>query len=307
MPTMSSCRCLSACVAIALSQNRCLGILALLEPSFGKGHAERSGPVRELHMHSARDVDDDLEIKDGDRYRAFCTKPDGACGVHAVFGVPNGIQYELADARRKAQSLLGPTFHDVCQKMREDALPNLHSLSQALWKDYLLEYFLGRRDIEMRVFVDKFRRNSPTRFAELQAQMQRDAYEHTQLKEGVRRTMRACFQIAAEPIIHRMAINAGMVPITEGGIIDKSLEVLQPVLAGQRYELMASTAYWSDFAGRLQVVGTQEALPADPPMHKYAALFDARPVFDNLRWSFAVQQESTRMEVSFRSYIISVR
>jgi len=58
--------------------------------------------------------------------------------------------------------------------------------------------------------------------------------------------------------------------------------------------------------GTLQVVGSEQAWPADAPVVKFEALFDTRDCFDGVRWTFLVSADPLFQVRTFRQKLTEV-
>ena len=77
------------------------------------------------------------------RWREMSTNPDGACSVHAVFGVccPNNRWLHCDNARRFLARLLHKPLSVVEAHVRPHMRHLLSSVVSALWADFIAPYF----------------------------------------------------------------------------------------------------------------------------------------------------------------------
>ena len=71
----------------------------------------------------------------GKAIRARATCGDGACGIHAVFGMYTGTEYRKEKPRAFLRHLFGPTSADFYTNLADDEL--FQVLQQTLWQDLI--------------------------------------------------------------------------------------------------------------------------------------------------------------------------
>ena len=131
---------MDACVSL------CYGITSDESAPFSFDRVRASTAVCRIQLDDANALPEDTNIHPGDLYQAYCTAGTNcACGVHGIFGAPNGEQFYCADARKVAQKLLGPTYAAVTERLGHAAMLNFNLLCDFLWSDLLLPFFSRRK------------------------------------------------------------------------------------------------------------------------------------------------------------------
>ena len=239
------------------------------------------------------------EINLEDTYLALKTSGGGVCGVHAVFGSPRHGSFYCASAREKAQTLLGPSLQHLRNALPDNpqARQNLDMIVDMLWSELLLPALTGSRDVEAGCFKTAMMQSQDRKQREIletareniRHDQQRDA-NFLQCKQTVLRATRKIFDpTLEESIIKPVAVALGLLPALNIGFLSSSTEVIRSSLEeNTHYDFLESAKWWHAEAAVWCVAGTQIEFPENGPQHKYAALFDARSCFDDLRYGFMV-------------------
>ena len=214
------------------------------------------------------------------------TNGDGACAMHAVFGIPSASsELFLSDARKNAicalRTLPAAANGNVTAKhLYESLLTNI-------WVDFAVPYITGEPSAESRAFWSSLENISPALAVEARSFYHtRSALEDCKFRMKAEALLRSrCLFTADHESLHvrgfaqklnylpselEVHVVAGQVRVSKADLQrDGKCEGLQP-------------AHGSDGFIR----GTRVAFPDDGPSCKYEALFDQRPVFDALREAF---------------------
>jgi hypothetical protein len=228
----------------------------------------------------------------GKRFLTLRTCGDGACALHAAFGHPRvGSGLFLACAREHAVALLGPSYEAVCIKSGHHFW--FEAIADSLWTEFARPSFEGKRSVEGEIFMRSLTSLSPQYSLEVKEYWQRRSeslHENDHAKEALLASSRLFFtELNEARIIRPLAFLLDFIP------------TLNEILRKTRADLDQSSAPYLDFNcdflhepwhedshGSKLVRGTRIPYPANGPASKYEALFDSRPCFDPLRYSFLV-------------------
>jgi hypothetical protein len=236
-------------------------------------------------------------VVSGIRFAQVHTKGDGACGIHAVFGVPHiardgsreifceagrsraseAIRTHVADTRggRYYDRVLETLWRDVCFPRAQRVL-RIHghaNEAQASENGMVWDALSG-------VARDSICGHVASAII--------DRREEDAQRQAFDSLVRAAFDVRFEPFIRRLAFTWGLLPDAGNDFMhwtsehcaryrDRHIEV--PDLLEDAFFALEDGARIVKSTKRVRYPDAGER----PPAHKYAALFDARPCFDSLR------------------------
>ena len=238
------------------------------------------------------DASDDLELPARARLplrvTPVTTNGDGACAIHSVWGVPDNLsQLTCPEARRFAAEAMGESLLHLRTHIPLEFREDVHDLATSLWSEYMVGYFEGQRSPEIQSFKQHLQRLHPDLLREAQACFNRRAV----IKQDMdacevlmkQQCKRVCIRSLEEHVIRPMAAHLRTIP--------RNCDVLA-MSAADLEALRRQHPREYDYLGTARseskhMKGTRsELFPMDGPMSKYHSLFDHRPGFDALRWSF---------------------
>ena len=287
MPNLLSCRIVSACATLALSNNWLLATAAFVKPSFGKEASispdKSANLAAGVHMRgmtidgSSLDTNPFWGTVRHEGVASVYTNVDGCCSIHAAVGVASARQ-ELRhpDARNwiarvlenagAARQILFRCF----RAGRGDIWTNVFTI---LTDELLLPWLRGEWSVEARCLGDAMGEHTPEVLVEAMQSMQLTGQRQQARARGKARVLRASLfffdrrreRSLVEPLRHMLGYS------TSGSFDDP--------------------ACFQKSDGSLCVRGTQEAFPEDAALSKYEVLFDHRACFDALRWDFLVSAD----------------
>ncbi len=287
MPNLLSCRIVSACATLALSNNWLLSFAAFVKPSFGKEASispdKSANLAAGVHMRgmtidgSSLDTNPFWGTVRHEGVASLHTNGDGCCSIHAAVGVASARQ-ELRhpDARNWIARVLENAGEALAILVRcfgagrGDIWTNVFTI---LTDELLLPWLRGEWSVEARCLGDAMSEHTPEVLVEAMQSMQLTGQRQQARARGKARVLRASRfffdrrreRSLVQPLRHMLGYS------TSGSFDDPAC--LQK----------------SD--GSLCVRGTQEAFPEDAALSKYEVLFDHRACFDALRWDFLVSAD----------------
>ena len=221
---------------------------------------------------------------------------DGACGLHAAFGLPNERKsFFLPNARDFATASLGPSYQALTQRVGKSM--ELQQLGNVLWNELALPsarrelQHLERSDLtnEQAAFWSSLNAFSPELHQVVLHRAQEEAFEDLQ-KEKLLANLREAAALFFDQrwevsLIRPLAVALKFLP-------DINIDVHDPVevavLAASFPDSSTFLVEPSEIRGSREVVRTSNiAFPVDDrPTSMYSALFDPRECFDALRMLF---------------------
>ena len=203
------------------------------------------------------------------------TRGDGACSLHALLGAPAHGELVCANARDILLETfrLGYTIPSVRSKIDVILENSWKELAAALVHN---DHEHNETGIWWEALPDDVRAACAEHAHIAEAEKQGLAGQRRQaLKDACRMFFTAS---AEEAVVRRLAVAVGVIP--------SGVNVLRSGVDGVDRHGWLAPAY-EVVQGSLRVCGQHEArFPSDGPDCKYAALFDPRSCFDDLRTSF---------------------
>ena len=243
--------------------------------------------IYELDVQKVSGLNPFLDMAIARELRSLRTNGDGACAMHALFGVPcdfSGRQeLFLHNARERAVALLGPSLEILAA--REDIVGAVRDLKTSLWHEFVVSHLNGAPSQESTLFWSSMERLVPHMCVEARNVFNENraitpVYEAQQ--QAAIHASRQYFHCGFEAMIVRpVAVLLGYIP---AGVNVLSLSEDHREALAEEYTFLEECFYYR--GGRKHVRGTQEIFPDDGPTCKYSALFDQRPEFDAIRAAF---------------------
>ena len=242
-------------------------------------------------------VPDVLRSHENEAFIPIRTNGDGACSLHAVFGVPTlnattrvcGLKSE--HARGIASKCAGSSLRRLREKVSTAAL--LNAVENSLWFELFVPTLKGQDSSEGRVFHTKLKQGNKQLYDSAcvfyQEQLQQ-SWRAGQSRNRLRCKSREFFCPAHEmQFVRVLAQHCECLPFAAPAILDLSDDDF-----GRFY---AEHAQYSEWLGPCvgndgTIKGTRVVPPANCPRRKYEALFDTRAAFDAIRESFLLSAGS---------------
>ena len=221
------------------------------------------------------------------------TNGNGACGLHAVFGVPSD-QRELEhwDARGLARELLGTPFALLRQQLGAQS-EILTTVEAKIWEDFVLpdleEEDVNRLTREVRIFATLFRGASYKDVRDKALRRRAENVQSGQAKDCAKEVLyvqlREIFTLAlGEQVWSPLATQRGLLPGGMQGFLRAGEDQQQAWLATVegKWEYLS---YWSGSAAGSAASASASVGAAC----KYKVLFDPNASYDGLRYTFLCQ------------------
>ena len=216
--------------------------------------------------------------------REIRTKGDGACAVHAAFGVgiPGDVHLQCCAPRQCLREVLGCSLATIRARVRPAMRQLVESVVTSVWSDFVVPYVgphAPHAPGEEGMFLARLFQASSLWEAVLwqlegnrvRQQQRDDLVANCQLRSAT-----VFRPDLAEELWRPLGIQSGLLPAGED---------VHP--QGEEWDFLQ--APWEYRKGRCVVRGCDAPFRADAsggPVSKFAALFDARPEFAGLRFSF---------------------
>ena len=222
------------------------------------------------------------------RMLAVGTNGNGACGMHAVLGYPDGNrELLLPNAREIAVQALRLIPTMVLSLASGE---HAQAVQVSLWDEFVRPCLEGNPGPEATMFWSSLNAVCPELAAESQAVHQEAKERSTRFdaaKKDALRASRSCFFIPEmeEHYVRRLAVQFDYVP--------RGMDVFALIRAGQEVSVGGIRSSFLESAQTEDgfVKGTRTPFPSNGPSCRYLALFDQRPCFDALRMSFVVDAD----------------
>jgi len=236
------------------------------------------------------------------------TAGDGACALHAAWGHinPTRKQLECANPRRRLRDILNHPYDTIVSQTRPHMRELLEKVTTSVWQDFVVQSLsTGAVASEEQTFMNRLSNaQNHSFFEECREHVRRYRTSEQNRDEAFRKMQNessTIFRFDLEESLWRpLASKYELLPsCTEAyHLIDKEHINARLLLASTRGEENVNFLEepWNLQNGNYIVKGTNELFIPDGlggPVSKYAALFDERSVFNNLRCSFLIQVHLT--------------
>ena len=283
--------CFPADAAVVTALHYECVLMSFLFPTFGRSSAACTSHERTVVLPSNEGLE--LSLHNQSCYR-LPTRGDGKCAIHSAFGEVTQFSSELQhlNAHALIKSSLGMSLAMLKTKVKQEDFHLVDEVASKMWSDIVQPHWKNPDQWpllanEKRSFLDHLHR----RIGDTTALCIQEALS-TQV--NIKRLIQRCqdhsiqaFPRSLEAILWRtLAVQQGLLPSNTVDFLACSAneiasysDVASPFLAPP----------WIFRGGRVFAAGSNDEYPGDMdarPFSKYEALFDDRPAFNALRYSF---------------------
>ena len=258
-----------------------------------RGEAFIAQKANQYVIDCTDEVDTQVRSMQGPAVALSTSAKDNACAIHSVFGAPSSNGELTAPNGRQFACRLMQIAPDVATEHPLIARM-LQSLQRNFWEEFALRHFEGQSSREGELFWASLVRIFPAVAEDAGNKYQR----HVDRLDNVNRAKQHAvaqsknlFYPVFEPLVREVATSIGYLPQT--GSPPSQV----------KYEGLESVCGDDGFVRGMKRVRVANALG----MSKYDALFDANPVFDNLREAFLVYGDAHSSPRSFRSCLEEIQ